>query len=65
MTGCIALVVAAGRGARFGGAMPKQYRRLGGRPLIRHSLEAFRRHPGVLAVRAVIHPDDHLLTTRR
>ncbi len=58
---CIALVVAGGRGARFGGAVPKQYRRLGGRPLIRHSLEAFRRHPGVLAVRAVIHPDDRLL----
>jgi len=58
---CIALVVAAGRGARFGGTVPKQYRRLGGRPLIRHSLEAFRRHPGILAVRAVIHPDDHPL----
>ncbi|MFI5022365.1 MAG: bifunctional 2-C-methyl-D-erythritol 4-phosphate cytidylyltransferase/2-C-methyl-D-erythritol 2,4-cyclodiphosphate synthase [Alphaproteobacteria bacterium] len=61
MGGCIALVVAGGRGARFGGAVPKQYRRLGGRPLIRHSLEAFRRHPGVAAVRAVIHPDDRLL----
>ena len=61
MSGCIALVVAGGRGARFGGAVPKQYRRLGGRPLIRHSLEAFRRHPGVGAVRAVIHPDDRLL----
>ncbi len=58
---CIALVVAGGRGERFGGAVPKQYRRLGGRPLIRHSLEAFRRHPGVGAVRAVIHPDDRLL----
>ncbi|MGO8864955.1 MAG: bifunctional 2-C-methyl-D-erythritol 4-phosphate cytidylyltransferase/2-C-methyl-D-erythritol 2,4-cyclodiphosphate synthase [Alphaproteobacteria bacterium] len=61
MSECIALVVAAGRGARFGGTVPKQYRRLGGRPLIRHSLEAFRRHPGVLGVRAVIHPDDRLL----
>ncbi len=31
MTGCIALVVAAGRGSRLGGEGPKQYRNLGGR----------------------------------
>jgi len=61
MSGCIALVVAGGRGTRMGGAMPKQYRPLGGRALIRHSLEAFARHPGVDAVRAVIHPDDRPL----
>jgi 2-C-methyl-D-erythritol 4-phosphate cytidylyltransferase/2-C-methyl-D-erythritol 2,4-cyclodiphosphate synthase len=61
MSGCIALVVAGGRGTRFGGATPKQYRPLGGRALIRHSLEAFRRHPGIDAVRAVIHPDDQEL----
>jgi 2-C-methyl-D-erythritol 4-phosphate cytidylyltransferase/2-C-methyl-D-erythritol 2,4-cyclodiphosphate synthase len=58
MAGCVALIVAAGRGSRFGGDLPKQYRRLGGVPLLRHSLETFRRHPRVTAVRAVIHPDD-------
>jgi 2-C-methyl-D-erythritol 4-phosphate cytidylyltransferase/2-C-methyl-D-erythritol 2,4-cyclodiphosphate synthase len=58
MSGCIALVVAAGRGARFGGDVPKQYRLLGGRPVLRHCLSTFCNHPGITGVRAVIHPDD-------
>ncbi|HEX2113741.1 MAG TPA: bifunctional 2-C-methyl-D-erythritol 4-phosphate cytidylyltransferase/2-C-methyl-D-erythritol 2,4-cyclodiphosphate synthase, partial [Alphaproteobacteria bacterium] len=61
MTECVALVVAAGRGTRAGGALPKQYRDLGGRAVLRWSLERFRRHPRVGAVRAVIHPDDRAL----
>ena len=61
MTGCIALVVAAGRGQRFGGAMPKQYRELGGMSLVRRALLAFVAHPAVETVRAVIHPDDRAL----
>lgn len=58
MTKCVALVVAAGRGRRFGGELPKQYRDLGGRPLLRHALTAFAAHPQIDAVRAVTHPDD-------
>ncbi|NQU57236.1 MAG: bifunctional 2-C-methyl-D-erythritol 4-phosphate cytidylyltransferase/2-C-methyl-D-erythritol 2,4-cyclodiphosphate synthase [Rhodospirillales bacterium] len=58
MSGCIALVVGAGRGQRFGGDLPKQYAPLGGYPVIRRTLEAFANHPQVSAVRAVIHPDD-------
>jgi len=58
MAGCVALIVAAGRGTRFGGDLPKQYRLLGGVPLLRHSLETFSRHPAVSGVRVVIHPDD-------
>lgn len=58
MTRCAVLVVAAGRGRRFGGDLPKQYRDLGGRPVLRHSLALFRAHPQVSQVRAVIHPDD-------
>ena len=61
MTGTVALIVAAGRGNRFGGAGPKQYAPLGGRPLLRHSLERFRRHPGIAVVQAVIHADDQRL----
>jgi 2-C-methyl-D-erythritol 4-phosphate cytidylyltransferase/2-C-methyl-D-erythritol 2,4-cyclodiphosphate synthase len=61
MTQCVALVVAAGRGMRAGGGVPKQYRELGGRPVLRWSLERFVRHPRVGAVRAVIHPDDRAL----
>src|SRR5678815_2526116 len=58
---CVALVVAAGRGTRAGGDLPKQYRELGGRAVLRWSLERFRRHPRIDAVRAVIHPDDRAL----
>ena len=58
MAGCVALIVACGRGRRFGGGLPKQYCRLAGRPLLRHGLDAFVRHPRIGAVRAVIHPDD-------
>ena len=57
----VALIVAAGRGSRFGGASPKQYVELAGKPVLRHSLEAFARHPKVGAVRVVIHDDDRAL----
>jgi 2-C-methyl-D-erythritol 4-phosphate cytidylyltransferase/2-C-methyl-D-erythritol 2,4-cyclodiphosphate synthase len=53
-----AIVVAAGRGLRAGGNVPKQYRRLYGRPVIVPSLEAFAGHEGVSLVQPVIHPDD-------
>ena len=59
--GCIGIVVAAGRGHRLGGEIPKQYRPLGGRPLLRHCLEALSGHPRVDAVRVVLHPDDRAL----
>jgi len=58
MTGCTALIVAAGRGSRAGGDVPKQYRHLAGAPLLRYSAEAFARHEAVDRVRVVIHPDD-------
>ncbi len=61
MTGIVALIVAAGRGSRFGGGLPKQYAPLGGRVVLRHSLERFARHPRIDEVRAVIHPDDRAL----
>jgi 2-C-methyl-D-erythritol 4-phosphate cytidylyltransferase/2-C-methyl-D-erythritol 2,4-cyclodiphosphate synthase len=58
MTSCIALVVAAGRGTRLGGPLPKQYLPLAGRPLLRHSLDALASHPRIAAVRVVFNPDD-------
>jgi 2-C-methyl-D-erythritol 4-phosphate cytidylyltransferase/2-C-methyl-D-erythritol 2,4-cyclodiphosphate synthase len=61
MAGTVALIVAAGRGHRFGGDRPKQYELLAGRPLLAWSLAAFARHPRISAVRAVIHPDDRPL----
>lgn len=63
MTGntAIALIVAAGRGSRFGAAAPKQYVELAGRPVLRHSLETFLKHPRIDAVRVVIHADDRAM----
>lgn len=59
--GTAVLVVAAGRGSRFGAERPKQYLPMGGKPLLRHALEAFAAHPRVDLVRAVIHPNDRPL----
>ena len=61
MTGTIALVVAAGRGQRFGAGLPKQYHRLAGRAVLHHSVSAFAHHPRVDGVRVVIHADDRAL----
>ena len=54
----VALIVAAGRGHRAGGGLPKQYRTLGGRSVLRRAIEAMLAHAGVSAVQVVIHPDD-------
>ena len=53
-----AVIVAAGRGTRAGGDLPKQYRALAGEPVIRASLSLFSWHGEVGAVQAVIHRDD-------
>ncbi|MGI9355754.1 MAG: bifunctional 2-C-methyl-D-erythritol 4-phosphate cytidylyltransferase/2-C-methyl-D-erythritol 2,4-cyclodiphosphate synthase [Rhizobiaceae bacterium] len=54
-----AIIVAAGRGSRAGGGKgPKQYRRLGGRSVLQHALDAFQRHEQVDRCVVVIHPDD-------
>lgn len=42
-----AIVPAAGRGARFGGEVPKQYLPAAGQPLIAHTLHALLAHPSV------------------
>ena len=53
------LIVAAGRGTRLGGALPKQYRSLAGRALLRHSVERLISHPRIDGLRVVYHPEDH------
>lgn len=53
-----ALIVAAGRGSRAGAGAPKQYRALGGEPVLRHTLRTFSSHPAIDHVLTVIHPDD-------
>lgn len=42
-----AIVPAAGRSARFGGEVPKQYLDVAGQPLIAHTLQALLAHPSV------------------
>jgi 2-C-methyl-D-erythritol 4-phosphate cytidylyltransferase/2-C-methyl-D-erythritol 2,4-cyclodiphosphate synthase len=56
--GVAAVVVAAGRGTRTGGAVPKQYRLLDGAPVVRHALMRLVAHPEIDMVQPVIHPDD-------
>ena len=56
-----ALIVAAGRGQRVGGPLPKQYRRLAGGTVLGHSVRRFAEHPRVDRVRVVINPADRPL----
>ena len=54
-----AIIVAAGRGTRAGGEVPKQWQDLAGRPVVAHSVDAF---AGMLRI-LVIHPDDRALAS--
>lgn len=53
-----AVVPAAGRGTRFGGAVPKQYLLADGEPLLAHTLQALLSHPGVAGVMVAIAEND-------
>ena len=48
------IIVAAGRGSRMGGEVPKQWQMLAGKPVLAHTLAAF----AGMRVVLVIHPDD-------
>jgi len=52
------LILAAGRGTRAGGDLPKQYRDLAGDPILRHSIRAILASHRIDTVHVVIHPDD-------
>jgi 2-C-methyl-D-erythritol 4-phosphate cytidylyltransferase/2-C-methyl-D-erythritol 2,4-cyclodiphosphate synthase len=58
-----AILVAAGRGERAGQSVegPKQYRSIGGRAVIAHTLAAFAEHKRIDMVVVAIHPDDEAL----
>ncbi|HEX8047833.1 bifunctional 2-C-methyl-D-erythritol 4-phosphate cytidylyltransferase/2-C-methyl-D-erythritol 2,4-cyclodiphosphate synthase [Rhizobium sp.] len=57
------VIVAAGRGERAGSPEegPKQYRAIGGRPVIAHTLEKFVTWPQTVKIVIVIHHDDEKL----
>lgn len=53
-----AVIPAAGRGARFGGEVPKQYLDIAGRPLIAYALDALLAHPRVSGAMVALSADD-------
>ncbi|MBF0309937.1 MAG: 2-C-methyl-D-erythritol 4-phosphate cytidylyltransferase [Magnetococcales bacterium] len=55
---CVMLVVAAGKGQRFGAPLPKQYCTLGGKPLLLHTLQHLHDHPAVNAILPIISRED-------
>lgn len=56
MTETFALIVAAGRGERAGGGLPKQFRPVAGKPLVAHAFDGLARHPAVAGVVIVVAP---------
>ena len=57
MPGTAVIIVAAGRGQRFGSELPKQYAPLAGATVIRKTLEAFAGHSGISYIQPVIDLD--------
>ncbi|HET8819178.1 MAG TPA: 2-C-methyl-D-erythritol 4-phosphate cytidylyltransferase [Xanthomonadaceae bacterium] len=53
-----AIVPAAGRGARFGGDVPKQYLSIAGQPLVGHAIDAVLSDARVAGVVVAVAPDD-------
>ncbi|MCK0094425.1 bifunctional 2-C-methyl-D-erythritol 4-phosphate cytidylyltransferase/2-C-methyl-D-erythritol 2,4-cyclodiphosphate synthase [Yoonia sp. F2084L] len=53
-----AIIVAAGRGTRAGGDIPKQWQALGGLPVAAHAMTRFAAHPAITQLILVLHPDD-------
>src|SRR5271166_2033648 len=59
-----ALVVAAGRGSRYGGERPKQYLPLAERMVLQHALATLAAHPRIAGVQVMIRPEDRTLFDR-
>jgi 2-C-methyl-D-erythritol 4-phosphate cytidylyltransferase len=55
----IAIILAAGSGARFNSPVPKQFLRIAGRSLLEICLERFRDHPGIDGI-ILVSPADRL-----
>ena len=53
-----AIIVAAGRGTRAGGDIPKQWQRIAGRTVLDWTLDRFRTHPLITKICLVVHPED-------
>jgi 2-C-methyl-D-erythritol 4-phosphate cytidylyltransferase/2-C-methyl-D-erythritol 2,4-cyclodiphosphate synthase len=57
----VALIVAAGSGTRAGGGIPKQYREVGGVPVIARAFDALAGHPAIRGVHIVAGAGQELL----
>jgi 2-C-methyl-D-erythritol 4-phosphate cytidylyltransferase / 2-C-methyl-D-erythritol 2,4-cyclodiphosphate synthase len=53
----VVIIVAAGKGERAGGEIPKQFAPLAGLPLVEHSRRALAAHPAIDRVVVVVAPD--------
>ncbi len=53
-----ALIPAAGVGSRMGADSPKQYLKIGGKPMLRHTLDAFQSSELIAHTFIVVSPDD-------
>lgn len=51
-----ALIVAAGKGERAGGEVPKQFRQFRGKPVLAHAIDALTKHPAIDEIHVVIGP---------
>lgn len=58
MTTTAAIIVAAGRGQRAGGEVPKQFQLLKGRAVLMRTLKVFAQHPQINQVILVVNPFD-------
>lgn len=54
----VALIPAAGVGARMGGKMPKQYAQLAGKPMLQHVIDTFCSAPSIEHTYVVVSPGD-------
>lgn len=53
-----ALIVAAGRGSRAGGVVPKQWQVVSGKRVIDHTIDLFAQHPKINRIMTVLHAAD-------
>ena len=57
MNSITAIIVAAGRGTRAGNGIPKQYRKIGKKSILHHTINSLLAHNKINNVLCVIHED--------
>lgn len=59
----IALIPAAGVGARFGAGKPKQYVEINGKTVLQHTVDIFERHEQIDFIAVIVSPEDNIFQT--